>query len=71
MAVDLKLFRQYLNIDRFPALLGHSHGANIALAYSKCTHSNIARLMLIDHRLLSCDASATFACLREERKGRY
>ncbi|EEH22840.2 hypothetical protein PABG_05051 [Paracoccidioides brasiliensis Pb03] len=25
MAADLKLFRQYLNIDRFPALLVHWH----------------------------------------------
>ncbi|PGH31862.1 hypothetical protein GX50_05360 [[Emmonsia] crescens] len=69
MAADLELFRQYLNIDRFPAMLGHSHGGTIVLAYAEMFPRHIVTLVLIDHRLLGHDDSSSFMRFREERKG--
>ncbi|PGH15207.1 hypothetical protein AJ79_02572 [Helicocarpus griseus UAMH5409] len=69
MAADLELFRQYLGLDQFPAMLGHSHGGTIVLAYAETFPRRVARLILIDHRLLGYDDSATFLRFRQEREG--
>lgn len=69
MAADLELFRQYLNIDRYPMMLGHSHGGTIVLAYAEMFPRHIAKFVLIDHRLLGHDDSTALMRHREEREG--
>ncbi|PGH00210.1 proline iminopeptidase [Blastomyces parvus] len=69
MAADLELFRQHLNIDRFPVMLGHSHGGTIVLAYAETFPQHVAKLILLDHRLLGHDDSAASMRYREEREG--
>ncbi|EGE78052.2 alpha/beta hydrolase fold family protein [Blastomyces dermatitidis ATCC 18188] len=68
MAADLDLFRQHLNIDRYPVLLGHSHGGTIVLAYAATFPRRVAKLILLDHRLLGHDDSAASRRYREERE---
>ncbi|OAX84900.1 hypothetical protein ACJ72_00722 [Emergomyces africanus] len=69
MAADLKFFRQYLNIDRFPAMHGLSHGGTIVLAYAELFPQRVAKLVLVDRWLLSHDDSAAVIRYQEERKG--
>ncbi|KAK2802074.1 hypothetical protein FQN51_004984 [Onygenales sp. PD_10] len=69
MAGDLERFREFLEIDQFPAMLGHSNGGTIVLAYAERWPQNVAKIILVDHRLLGYDDSAMFMKFREERRG--
>jgi len=69
MAQDLDLFRQHLGLDQFPAILGHSNGGTIALAYAELFPNRIIKLLLLDHRLLGHNDAATFSRFEEKRKG--
>ncbi|KAL1979662.1 hypothetical protein VTN96DRAFT_5389 [Rasamsonia emersonii] len=52
MADDLELLRRHLKIAKFPALLGHSNGGAIALAYAEKFPDSVDRLVLLCHRLV-------------------
>ncbi|KAK2756680.1 hypothetical protein FQN54_005126 [Arachnomyces sp. PD_36] len=52
MARDLEDLRVYLSIEKFPALLGHSNGGTIALAYAEEFPERVERLVLLSHRVL-------------------
>lgn len=69
MAEDLELFRKYLKLDRYPAMLGHSHGGTIVLAYAERFPNRVERVILIDHRLLGYDDPKVFEDFKKERKG--
>ncbi|KAK2805075.1 hypothetical protein FQN50_006320 [Emmonsiellopsis sp. PD_5] len=69
MAADLERFRQFLQIDQFPAMLGHSNGGTIVLAYAELWPQRVAKIILVGHRLLGFDDSERFMKFREERRG--
>ncbi|EAS34479.3 uncharacterized protein CIMG_05503 [Coccidioides immitis RS] len=69
MARDLELFRIYLRFDRYPALLGHSHGGAIALAYAQLFPEKVTKIILIDHRLIGFDDSSASRRFKRDRKG--
>ncbi|KAJ5960826.1 uncharacterized protein N7479_007976 [Penicillium vulpinum] len=52
LASDLEDLRQYLHLDRYPVLLGHSNGGAIALGYAEMYPSRVEKLVLLDHQLL-------------------
>ncbi|KAL1964922.1 hypothetical protein VTN77DRAFT_6275 [Rasamsonia byssochlamydoides] len=52
MADDLELLRRHLRLEKFPALLGHSNGGAIVLAYAEKFPLNVDKVILLDHRLL-------------------
>ena len=68
MAEDLELFRLHLGLDQFPAILGHSNGGTIALAYAELFPDRVVKLLLLNHRLLGHDDSSAFNHFQEERK---
>lgn len=67
MAYDLEHLRKYLQLPSF-ALLGHSNGGAIALAYAERFPSRVSKLILIDHELqtFSSDNWKTFAAARKD-----
>lgn len=69
MAQDLEQLRVHLGISRFPAIVGHSHGGAIALAYAEEFPTRVARMVLINHRLLGYDDSVAWDRFRHERAG--
>lgn len=52
MSEDLEVLRTHLNLDCFPALLGHSNGGSIVLGYAEKYPDRVERLILISHRLM-------------------
>jgi pimeloyl-ACP methyl ester carboxylesterase len=67
MADDLEGLRIHLNLERLPALLGHSNGGMIALAYAEKYPLRVDRLILVDHQLVG-NKSGSETNLMEERK---
>jgi proline iminopeptidase len=67
MAYDLEHLREHLHVPSF-ALLGHSNGGAIALAYAERFPSCVTKLILVDHELqtFSCDNWKTFAAARKD-----
>lgn len=60
MADDLELLRRHLHLARFPALLGHSNGGAIALAYAEKFPDCIDKLVLLSHRLIGLKPDMAF-----------
>ncbi|WEW56994.1 hypothetical protein PRK78_002453 [Emydomyces testavorans] len=69
MAADLELFRIHLGMDQYPAMLGHSHGGAIVLAYAQTYPERVARIILIDHRLMGLGDTVVKNQFKKERKG--
>ncbi|PGH23900.1 hypothetical protein AJ80_01962 [Polytolypa hystricis UAMH7299] len=68
MAEDLEHFRQHLQLDKYPVMLGHSNGGTIVLAYAEMYPHRVEKLVLIDHRLLGFDDSDGFQRFLLQRK---
>lgn len=51
LASDLEDLRQHLGLDAFPALLGHSHGGAVVLAYAQMYPERVRSLVLLSHSL--------------------
>lgn len=47
--LGVEALRQNLDIDRVSVLLGHSHGASVALAYANCWPEHVEKLILISN----------------------
>jgi pimeloyl-ACP methyl ester carboxylesterase len=52
MAEDLESLRIHLGLEQLPAVLGHSNGGAIALAYAEKYPLRLERLILVDHQLI-------------------
>lgn len=55
MAEDIESLRSHLGLDKFPAMLGHSNGGTIALAYAEMFPHRVEKLVLLNHRLLGLE----------------
>jgi pimeloyl-ACP methyl ester carboxylesterase len=69
LAQDIDPLRIHLELDSFAAVLGHSHGGTIALAYAELFPSRVRNLILLDHRLPGLNDSASFKRNRQKRRG--
>ena len=56
MAGDIELLREYLGLERFAAVLGHSNGGTIALGYAERFPGRLEKLVLVSHRVLGLEA---------------
>lgn len=59
MAEDLESLRIHLGLEKLLAVLGHSNGGAMALAYAEKYPLRLDRLILVDHQLIgnkTCDA---------------
>ena len=67
MAYDLEHLREHLQMPHF-ALLGHSNGGAIALAYAERFPTRVTKLILVDHELqtFSSDNWQLFVAARKD-----
>lgn len=68
MADDLESLRIHLGLEQLPAVLGHSNGGGIALAYAEKYPLRLERLILVDHQLIGNKRGELDPNLFEERK---
>ncbi|KAJ9149036.1 Alpha/beta-hydrolase [Pleurostoma richardsiae] len=68
MAEDLEHLRAQLGLESFPALLGHSNGACIALRYAEQHPQRVKKLVLIDAEIQDAPANDSFATWAAKRK---
>jgi proline iminopeptidase len=57
MAHDIEALRVHLSLDTIPALMGHSHGAAIALAYAAAYPPRVEKLLLASPQLIGKPSS--------------
>lgn len=68
MADDIESLREHLGLSTIPILMGHSHGAAIALSYAQRFPNRVEKLILIDGQLIGFDGSANFRRYKRERE---
>lgn len=52
MASDLEGLREYLGLNHFDVLLGHSNGGAISLGYAEMYPARVSKLILLNHQVI-------------------